>query len=117
MDKPLLALPYRGPSHSIEVLERLAQRETLRLGLPWTDLTLRQKNGLLDWATRLLDETLRHLWREPLTGEIGLIPGGAVRTLPELGGVEGWLRNRHLACLESARYLGNFRDALEGRDR
>lgn len=117
MDKHLLALPYSGPSHSVDVLERIAQRETLRLGLPWTDLPHRQQNEFMNWAARLLDETLRHPWREPLTAEIGLVPGGTVRTLPELDRVEHWLGNRYLDCLERARYLGSFRDAFEGRDR
>jgi len=117
MDKPLLALSYRDPSHSIDVLERLAQRETLRLGLPWTDLPLRERYEYLVWASWVLDGTLRHLWREPLTAELGMIPSGGIRTLPELGRVEAWLGNRHVDCLERARTLGGFRAGLEGRDR
>ncbi|WP_431860249.1 hypothetical protein [Azospirillum sp.] len=117
LERPPALPPYRGPSHGVEVLERVAQRETLRLGLPWTDMPLALRNRFMDSAARVLDETLRCLWREPMTAELGTVPADAVRSLRDLGRVEAWTDNRYGDCLQRAQRLRHYRDFIEGRER
>lgn len=112
------ALPrYRGPSHAVEVLERVAQRETLRLGLPWTDMTNAERNRELAWAATAMDEALRCLWNDPLIAELRTIPAGGVRTFMELDCVECWLNNRLADYATRVEAIRHFRKAIGGRER
>lgn len=117
MDKPLLALPYRGPSHSIAVLERIAQRETLLMGVPWTDLPISRRNMLLNWAANILDEVLQHFRAEPVRAGLRICHSNGVQSFGDLDLIESWVRGHYYDCLDQLERARSYRNSLAGRDR
>lgn len=89
MDKPLLALPYHGPSCSVDVLERVVKRDLVRHGRAWSDLSFAHRCGYLDEAQSMLRGAIQMVLADPamdisphlLTDEIR---SGAIQTFSGL---------------------------------
>lgn len=119
-DQPLLLLPpWRGPAFHIDSLERVAQRETCRLGIFWADLSLREKNEwMLYWAQTRLLEAVNALnndrgFSELLTKDV--VQAAIIDDAFGADALLHWLNLRHrdLECVFLR--IGRIRDALEGR--
>jgi hypothetical protein len=113
------ALPYRGPSHDLGALERLALRETCRRGLAWADLTERERNEWIDWAGSTVTFACRVLDDDP----------GWTRFLPAKldpdAGLSSWevddlkerIASRHQELVTRLPLMRDLRRAFEGQDR
>lgn len=118
MAEPMLALPYHGPAHHLDVLERLAQRETCRLGLKWPDMSNGERNGWLIWAGAVITAACDLLARDHLTMRLGMVPRrGVGLTMKDFDRMEGWIAARSSDLFIYADRLSGFRDVFEGRNR
>ncbi|MFC5358197.1 hypothetical protein [Azospirillum himalayense] len=115
MPEPVLALPYCGPSHHPDVLERLVTRQTCRLGWSWPDLPNDQRNALLDEANHLLTHALRELNRDLLVAELKMFGFDSVTSISELNRVEFWIGALLEAAREQAFKLSIHQRKIEGR--
>ncbi len=98
MDKPLLALPYLGPSCSVDVLERVVKRDLCARGRIWADLPAAKRNAHLGEAQELLQNALRMVLDDALVDARSFFPSGAIQTyeqLDDLIGMLGWLETVH----------------------
>ncbi|WP_454021244.1 hypothetical protein [Azospirillum sp. Marseille-Q6669] len=116
MHEPVLALPYYGPSHHLDVLERLVTRQTCRLGWPWPDLPNDHRNALLEEANHRLTGALRELNRDLLVAELKMFGFDSVTSISELNSVEYWIGALLEAAREQAFKLSGYQRDFEGRE-
>ncbi|GAA4256633.1 hypothetical protein [Azospirillum formosense] len=115
MPEQVLALPYYGPSHHPDVLERLVTRQTCRLDWSWPDLPNDQRNALLEEANHLLTHALRELNRDLLVAELKMFGFDTVASIHELNGVEHWITTLLEMAREQAFKLSSYQRKIEGR--
>jgi len=115
MPEPVLALPYCGPSHHLDVLERLVTRQTCRLGWSWPDLPNDQRNALLEEANHLLTHALRELNRDLLVAELKIFGFDSIASIPELNSVEHWISTLLEMARQQAFKLSSYQRDIEGR--
>ncbi|WP_146255453.1 hypothetical protein [Azospirillum sp. TSA6c] len=112
MDKPIPALPYCGPSHSVDVLERVVKRELLHRGVAWSDLSDADRNARLDDARELLPSAMRAVKTDPIVDGPSLFPSGAIQTFAELDALIGTLAYLAMAHGSRLQTASIYLDAL-----
>ncbi|NUB11805.1 hypothetical protein GAY28_03210 [Azospirillum brasilense] len=115
MPEPVLALPYCGPSHHLDVLERLVTRQTCLMGWSWPDLPNDQRNALLEEANHLLTHAFRELNRDLLVAELKMFGFDSVASIPELNSVEHWIGVLLEMARQQAFKLSRSQHMIEGR--
>lgn len=102
-------LPYRGTSHSLDVIHRVATRNACADGLRWPDLTERQRNMLLTFAnneiTRAALFTL-HIWADELCP--------AIKSWDELDQLVGLVTQKRNNAIDAAREAFSHHHSLTG---
>ena len=105
----MLQLPYRGTSHPLDVLHRVATRKACADDLRWPDLTERQRNMLLGFANNEINRAVVfaiHIWmNEPVL---------VIKTYAQLDDLVGLVAQKRSRAMYAAREALSHHHALTG---
>ena len=105
----MLRLPYRGTSHPLDVIHRVATRNACTDGLRWPELTERQRNMLLTFANNEISRAVlfaRHVWPDE--------PVPVIKSWAELDCLVGLVAHKRRKAMYAAREAYSHHRALTG---